>query len=348
MAVSGGKVALVTTLAALTCGASAGSCSAAGGVEDLVGYGSATDYEGSAAAPALSSSTAAMRAGGGCTDTDSNADDFTAVTPTPAELLVAGGDLQRRRHRRPTGASAASARRSTSTSSRCSRSRSSGPRSASARPFSGDTPAAVSERVTVVSNNAAGYSLTVHRTRRSPPPTCRSGSRAPRRQGGTLGAVAVGRGAACDPDRARGRPRRSARRRLGAPPAATPGRRARLHGAAAGGRPRPLLGDGHLHADRPVRLVARRAGRSGRLRLGGGGQAARRADRVPGAVSRWRVGAGDGLGHELGQRGGRRRRRTRRASRSTSAAGRGSSPAAAVAGDHVRRRLTLAPGATGR
>ncbi len=29
---------------------------------------------------------------------------------------------------------------------------------------SGDTPAAVSERVTVVSNNAAGYALTVHRS----------------------------------------------------------------------------------------------------------------------------------------------------------------------------------------
>src|SRR5690242_327841 len=42
MAVSGGKVALVRGSVPLTCGASAGSCSADPLVADLIGYGSAT------------------------------------------------------------------------------------------------------------------------------------------------------------------------------------------------------------------------------------------------------------------------------------------------------------------
>ena len=46
LAVSGGKVAVVRDSTALTCGASAGSCSAVASVADLVGYGAAVDYEG--------------------------------------------------------------------------------------------------------------------------------------------------------------------------------------------------------------------------------------------------------------------------------------------------------------
>ena len=69
LAVSGGKIALVRDATALTCGDTAGSCSGAATVEDLVGYGSAGDFEGSAAAAALSSTTAATRGGAGCTDT---------------------------------------------------------------------------------------------------------------------------------------------------------------------------------------------------------------------------------------------------------------------------------------
>ena len=64
LAVTGGKVALVDDATALTCGASAGSCSAAPLVEDLVGYGSATDYEGCGAAPALQCDDRARRAPG--------------------------------------------------------------------------------------------------------------------------------------------------------------------------------------------------------------------------------------------------------------------------------------------
>src|SRR5207248_7913705 len=68
LANTGGKVALVHDTAALTCGATAGSCSAVAVVHDLIGYGGATDFEG-AAAPALSATTADARTDG-CTDTD--------------------------------------------------------------------------------------------------------------------------------------------------------------------------------------------------------------------------------------------------------------------------------------
>jgi hypothetical protein len=164
LAVSGGKVAVVTGSTALTCGDTAGSCSGASGIEDLIGYGAAADYEGTSAAPALSSTTAAIRAGGGCTDTDSNAGDFAADVPTP--------------------------RNSASPSTDCGGGGSSGGTTGSASvdvdiqpvlslaldqpaisfgtAFAGATPAPVSERVTVVSNNAAGYSLTVHRTAFTP------------------------------------------------------------------------------------------------------------------------------------------------------------------------------------
>ena len=47
LAVTGGKVALVDTATALSCGTSPGSCSAVSTVEDLIGYGGAADYEGS-------------------------------------------------------------------------------------------------------------------------------------------------------------------------------------------------------------------------------------------------------------------------------------------------------------
>src|SRR5207248_565568 len=86
---SGGKVALVSGATALTCGASAGSCSAVSSVVDFLGYGSAVDYEGSGAAPALSSTTAATRAGGGCTDTNVNSADFTAIIPSPRNSATA-------------------------------------------------------------------------------------------------------------------------------------------------------------------------------------------------------------------------------------------------------------------
>ena len=47
LAASGGKVALVQDTTVLTCGAAAGSCATSSSIRDLVGYGSAADYEGS-------------------------------------------------------------------------------------------------------------------------------------------------------------------------------------------------------------------------------------------------------------------------------------------------------------
>ncbi len=78
MSGSNGKVALVSTATPLN-----GSCP--GGVEivDLVGYGSASCFEGGGAAPALGTTNAALRNAGGCTDSDDNSADFTAAGPAP-------------------------------------------------------------------------------------------------------------------------------------------------------------------------------------------------------------------------------------------------------------------------
>ncbi|MBY0227808.1 MAG: S8 family serine peptidase [Gemmataceae bacterium] len=53
------------------------------GAVDLVGYGTANGYEGSAAT-SIASSKSATRGGGGDTDTDDNAADFSSQTPTPS------------------------------------------------------------------------------------------------------------------------------------------------------------------------------------------------------------------------------------------------------------------------
>ncbi|HEY0358742.1 MAG TPA: endonuclease/exonuclease/phosphatase family protein [Mycobacteriales bacterium] len=77
MSGTSGRVALVTSATALTCG---GACSAAPGVRDFVGYGTAADAE-TAPTPALSNTTSASRRA--MTDTDDNAADFTVGAPTP-------------------------------------------------------------------------------------------------------------------------------------------------------------------------------------------------------------------------------------------------------------------------
>ena len=79
MAAANGKVALVTSAGALTCGA---DCDLAAGVRDFVGYGTANDFE-TAAAPGLTNATADLRAGSGATDTDNNSADFAAGAPNP-------------------------------------------------------------------------------------------------------------------------------------------------------------------------------------------------------------------------------------------------------------------------
>ena len=82
MAGGSGKVALASSTTALTGAVPAG-------VVDLVGYGTANGFEGSGAAPALTNTTAAFRAGGGATDTDNNAADFSVSAPAPR---YTGGD----------------------------------------------------------------------------------------------------------------------------------------------------------------------------------------------------------------------------------------------------------------
>jgi hypothetical protein len=158
---SGGKVALVQGTTALACGASAGSCSAVSSVADLVGYGSATDYEGSGAAPALSSTTAAVRAGDGCTDTNVNSADFTAVAPAPrnaaTSALTCSGSPS------PSGSASQDAAVDVDIQPVLSIALER-PKISFGTVVAGDVPAAVSERVTVVSNNATGYALTVHRS----------------------------------------------------------------------------------------------------------------------------------------------------------------------------------------
>ena len=165
LAASGGKVALVRSATALGCGGSAGSCASAAALADLVGYGSAADYEGAGAAPALDATTADVRANGGCTDTDVNSADFAALAPAPrnsaaSAAACSGGPVQ------PAGVSQSAAvdldvqpvlslaleRTSISFG----------------QALTGATPSPVSERVTVTSNDGAGYTLTVHRTAFTP------------------------------------------------------------------------------------------------------------------------------------------------------------------------------------
>ncbi|MFJ3217983.1 lamin tail domain-containing protein [Kitasatospora sp. NPDC086801] len=88
LAATSGKVALVTNGTALTCGS---GCATQPGVKDLVGYGSsASSAEGSPTGN-LSNATAALRVGGGATDTDNNAADFTIGAPTPRNSASTGG-----------------------------------------------------------------------------------------------------------------------------------------------------------------------------------------------------------------------------------------------------------------
>jgi predicted extracellular nuclease len=85
MSATAGKVALVNTTTPLGCNGGSTPCSPAAlaQIVDLVGYGAANFFEGSAPTPAPSNTTAALRNGGGCTDTDQNASDFTVGTPAP-------------------------------------------------------------------------------------------------------------------------------------------------------------------------------------------------------------------------------------------------------------------------
>jgi hypothetical protein len=165
LAASGGKVAVVRDASPLACGATAGSCSASPLVADLVGYGTATDFEGAGPAPALAAATAALRTGAGCADTDSNANDFTSGSPAPRNggAPVAGCGAAPPPTAGATAGTAVSLDIQPALSIALDR-----PSLSFGTAAAGQTPAALAERVTVVSNDTAGYALTVHRSAFSP------------------------------------------------------------------------------------------------------------------------------------------------------------------------------------
>src|SRR5438128_3579467 len=82
MSATAGKVALVNAGGALS-----GTCPVGANIIDFVGYGTgasgANCFEGAAAAPTLSNTTANLRGGAGSVDTDNNNLDFATGTPNP-------------------------------------------------------------------------------------------------------------------------------------------------------------------------------------------------------------------------------------------------------------------------
>ena len=164
LAVTGGKVALVHDATALSCGASAGSCSTASSLEDLLGYGSAADYEGSNAAPAGSATNAVMRADGGCTDTDDNAADFATAAPGPQNSSAAASTCSAAP---PPNGSSASAGVDVDIQPVLSIALDH-PTLSFPAAVPGTIPSPLPEHLTVTSNDSSGYTLSVHRTAFSP------------------------------------------------------------------------------------------------------------------------------------------------------------------------------------
>ena len=99
MSGTAGKVALVASTASLGCNGGSAACTPAqlALIVDLVGFGNANFFEGAAAAPTLSNTTAAFRADAGCSDSDDNGADFASAAPaprngaTPANPCAGGG-----------------------------------------------------------------------------------------------------------------------------------------------------------------------------------------------------------------------------------------------------------------
>ena len=87
MSATAGKVALVSSTTALS-----GGCPVGGAIIDFVGYGTgsggASCFEGTAAAPTLTNTTADFRRNNGLQDTDSNTADFITGAPNPRNTPV--------------------------------------------------------------------------------------------------------------------------------------------------------------------------------------------------------------------------------------------------------------------
>lgn len=79
-----GKVVLVNTVTGLACNGGSAVCSSTqlAQIIDLVGYGTANFFEGSAA-PAANSTSALQRKNNGCQDTQQNGSDFVLASPSP-------------------------------------------------------------------------------------------------------------------------------------------------------------------------------------------------------------------------------------------------------------------------
>jgi predicted extracellular nuclease len=99
MSATAGKVALVSSTTALS-----GGCPTGGAIVDFAGYGTgsggATCFEGTAAAPTLTNTTADFRRNNGLQDTDNNSADFITGAPNPRNQPAGTTN--------PTGAGAAS------------------------------------------------------------------------------------------------------------------------------------------------------------------------------------------------------------------------------------------------
>jgi len=103
MAATAGKVVLTNNNTLIVSGT---TCPSGASVVDIAGYGSGTNcFEGTGPTPAISATTAAVRAANGCTETDNNAADFTAGAVNPRNnalpVVVCGATTN------PTGAGAA-------------------------------------------------------------------------------------------------------------------------------------------------------------------------------------------------------------------------------------------------
>jgi hypothetical protein len=164
LAVSGGKLALVRDATPLGCGGTPGSCAGVGSVEDYLGYGGASDYEGSGAAAAPTATTALVRAGGGCTDSDDTAADFAPAAPAPLSSSSAAA---------PCSASPAPSGETQDAAVDVDVApllsiALDHPSLSFAGAVPGTTPAPLPERVTVASNDPSGYTLTVRRTAFAP------------------------------------------------------------------------------------------------------------------------------------------------------------------------------------
>lgn len=163
LAATGGKVAIVDDATALACGAAAGSCAGSASIEDLVGYGTAADFEGSAAAPAPSATMAISRAGGGCTDTDDNAADFATAAPNPLNSSAAPATCSGSGGGGGPGDADVSVDVQPALSIALDHAALSFPAA-----VPGTTPSPLPEHVTVTSNDPSGYTLSVHRTAFAP------------------------------------------------------------------------------------------------------------------------------------------------------------------------------------